>query len=649
MQQTPQQILQQYWGHKAFRPLQEDIIKAVLEKKDVLALMPTGGGKSLCFQVPALLQEGVCIVVTPLIALMKDQVEHLKARGIAAEAVYSGMSKREIDVALDNCVYGDRKFLYLSPERLLTELLQERVKRMKVNLLAIDEAHCISQWGYDFRPAYLQIAEFRKLIPEVPCIALTATATKKVAEDIRERLHFKVSQLQLQKSFARDNLSYSVRWEENKPAKLLEILQKVPGTAVVYLRSRKQTQLVARALRQWGLSADHYHAGLTHEERVRRQDAWMQGRLRVVVATNAFGMGIDKPDVRVVVHLGLPDTLEAYYQEAGRAGRDGKKAYAVMLVDEQDVSRLRERILREFPEPEVIRHTYQALANYYKLAIGSSQFSSYDFELDDFCRTYSLEPNQTWHAIKKLEEQAFLQLSEAFYAPSRLHILLSQQDLYAFQIANAKLEPLLKALLRIYGGEIFTGYTRISENELARQIKDTVNGVRQKLDTMQKMEVVAYEPQRDKPQITFLTPRHDAAKLPLQLKQLEERKQISIQKAEAVIDYVEQEHLCRTRFLLDYFNEYDYEKCGICDVCLQQKGDDTHDSRVFRFRQQIRNALTIKAQSVAELQQALAVTEKDKSALLYAVRLMLDESSLHYNDVGQLALLKEVRKNNKQD
>jgi ATP-dependent DNA helicase RecQ len=640
MMQSAQSVLYQYWGYREFRPLQEDIIGAVLQKKDVLALMPTGGGKSLCFQVPALVQEGICLVITPLIALMKDQVEHLKARGIPAEAVYSGMSKREIDVALDNCVYGSPKFLYLSPERLQTELLQERVKKMKVNLLAVDEAHCISQWGYDFRPAYMQIAEFRKLIPDVPCIALTATATKTVAKDIQEKLAFRPGSTLFQKSFARENLSYSVRWEENKPAKLLEILKKVPGTAVIYLRSRKQTQLVAKTLRQYGVSADHYHAGLLHEERVRRQDAWMQSRLRVVVATNAFGMGIDKPDVRLVVHLGLPDTLEAYYQEGGRAGRDGKKAYAVVLVDEQDVSGLRERILREFPEPEVMRHVYQALANYYKLAIGSSQLSSYDFELDDFCRTYSLDANQTWHALKKLEEQGFLQLSEGFYAPSRLHVLLQHQELYAFQIANVSLEPLLKALLRIYGGEIFAGYTRISENELARQTKDSVNGIRQKLEMMQKMEVIAYEPQRDKPQLTFLTPRHDAAKLPLQLKQLRERKEVCLEKAEAVIDYVKQEHLCRTRFLLDYFGEWDYEKCGICDVCLQQKGDDAQDGKIFRYRQQIRNAITIKALSPAELEKALEVSAANKNIMLHTVRLMLDEGSLTYDSAGCLVLSK---------
>ncbi|EMR03375.1 RecQ family ATP-dependent DNA helicase [Cesiribacter andamanensis] len=638
MQPTPHHILQHYWGYTQFRPLQEDIIAAVLQKKDVLALMPTGGGKSLCFQVPALLQEGVCLVITPLIALMKDQVEHLKARGIPAEAVYSGMSKREIDVALDNCVYGSPKFLYLSPERLQTELLQERVKRMTINLLAVDEAHCISQWGYDFRPAYLKIAEFRQLIPGVPCIALTATATQQVAKDIQEKLEFGHKGVLLQKSFARENLSYSVRWEENKPAKLLEILRKVPGTAVIYLRSRKQTQLVAKTLRQYGISADHYHAGLQHEERVRRQDAWMQGKLRVVVATNAFGMGIDKSDVRLVVHLGLPDTLEAYYQEAGRAGRDGKKAYAVVLVDQQDVDGLRERIRQEFPEPEVLRHTYQALANYYKLAIGSSQFSSYDFELDDFARTYSLEPNQTWHALKKLEEQGFIQLSEAFFAPSRLHVLLSQQELYAFQIANAGMEPLLKNLLRIYGGEIFSGYTRISENELARQTKWSVNQVRQQLDSLQKMDVIAYEPQRDKPQLTFLTPRHDAAKLPLQLRQLEERKTISLQKAEAVIDYAEQELICRTRYLLDYFGELDYEKCGICDLCLLHRGEGQHDEKVFRYRQQIRTAISLKPHSLPELEKALDAHAANKNILLHTVRLMIDEGSLKYTETGALTL-----------
>ena len=636
----PVDILKQLWGYPAFRPMQEDIIQAVLEGKDVLALLPTGGGKSVCFQVPALTRDGICIVVSPLIALMKDQVEQLKSKGISAYAIYSGMGKREIDIILDNCIYGQVKFLYVSPERLKTELMQERTKRMNVSLLAIDEAHCISQWGFDFRPPYLEIAEFRKLLPGVNCIALTATATERVAKDIQEYLAFSQKRAFFQKSFARENLSYNVRYEENKEAKLLEIINKVPGTGVIYARSRKRCQLVAKELRRQGVSADYYHAGLTNDERSYKQDAWQKNRIRLMVATNAFGMGIDKPDVKLVVHLDLPDTLEAYYQEAGRAGRDGNKAYAVALYQTKDLEDLEERAKLQFPPMEEIRRVYQALANYFKIAVGSSLLTSYDFDIDDFCKTYQLHPLTTYYCIKKLEEEGFIQLTENFYAPSKVLIRLSSQDLYAFQIANAALEPVIKALLRLYGGEIFSVFQKISESAIASLIKSSVVDVRRKLDMMQKMEVLDYEPQKDRPQLTFLTPRYDAARLPLQQKKLEERKEIHLKKIAAVKAYVQDGDRCRTQMLLDYFNEPDYEECGVCDTCVRKKQPDWwEEDEIFKMRQQIYTALKIQSFPVDELVKKLSLKKRKEQLLLYTIRKMLDEESLRYNKNGLLELV----------
>ena len=635
----PVEILQKVWGFSTFRPLQEEIVEAVLEGKDVLALLPTGGGKSVCFQVPALAKEGICIVVSPLIALMKDQVEQLKKRGIPATAVYSGMSKREIDITLDNCIYGQMKFLYVSPERLKTELMQARVKQMNVSLLAIDEAHCISQWGYDFRPSYLEIATFREMLPGVNCIALTATATKRVVKDIQERLSFSPKAEVFRKSFARDNLSYNVRYEENKEAKLLEMLHKVPGTAVVYARSRKRCQLVAWELRKQGVSADYYHAGLTNEERNYRQEAWLKNKIRVIVATNAFGMGIDKPDVRLVAHLDLPDTLEAYYQEAGRAGRDEKKAYGVVLYQTKDVEELEERAQLQFPPMEEIKRVYQALANYFKIAIGSSLLTSYDFEIDDFCKTYQLHPLQTWYCIKKLEEEGFIQLTESFYAPSKVLFRLNSQELYAFQIANVALEPLIKALLRLCGGEIFSVFTKVSENAIATLLKVSVAEVKRKLEMLHKMEVIEYEPQKDSPQLTFITPRFDAARLPLQHKKLEERKAIYLQKVGEVKKYIENTERCRTQMLLAYFDEHDYDNCGVCDNCVKGKQPGHwEEAEMFRMRQQIDTALKIKPFPVDELVKSLKLRQRQEQLLLHTIRMMLDEGSLQYTETGQLAL-----------
>ncbi|MEM6298785.1 MAG: ATP-dependent DNA helicase RecQ [Bacteroidota bacterium] len=422
-------ILKRFWGYDSFRPLQEDIITSVLDGHDTLALMPTGGGKSICFQVPALALEGVCIVVTPLIALMKDQVAQLKQRGIKAQALFSGMRPREIDIALDNCVYGDTKFLYLSPERLKTKLFQERLQKMNVSLLAVDEAHCISQWGYNFRPPYLTIAQVRKFIPDVPCIALTATATQNVCIDIQEHLEFREGHQFFRKSFARENLSYSCFKEENKLERLLKILRGVQGSSVVYVRNRRKTQEITELLRKQNVSADFYHAGLDMKERSQKQEAWIKNQIRVIVATNAFGMGIDKPDVRLVVHLDIPDNLEAYYQEAGRAGRDEQKAYAVLLYDQKDTEGLLQRLEMSHPSLEIIKRVYQAIANRYQIPVGSGELASYDFEMKELTKPYNLKATEVHYGLKRLEEQGLVHLTEAVFQSARLMVQVSREAL----------------------------------------------------------------------------------------------------------------------------------------------------------------------------------------------------------------------------
>ncbi|MES2734611.1 MAG: ATP-dependent DNA helicase RecQ [Bacteroidota bacterium] len=628
------QLLEQNWGYKKFRPLQEEIIQSVLAGNDTLALLPTGGGKSICFQVPALAMEGICLVISPLIALMKDQVEQLKKRNIQAIAIYSGMSRREIDVALDNCVFGKIKFLYLSPERLQTEIFLERVKRMNVCLLAVDEAHCISAWGESFRPPYAQIADFRLLLPQVPVIALTATATEKVKIDIQEKLSF-VRPNVFQQSFARSNLSYSTYLEEDKERRLLTILQKVSGTAIVYVRSRKRTKAIAEWLQRCGIRADYYHAGLDNTQRSARQDAWIQNRTRVIVATNAFGMGIDKPDVRIVVHLDLPDTLEAYYQEAGRAGRDERKAYAVVLYNPGDVQDLERRVLQSYPAITVIRHVYQALANYYKLAVGSSQFASYDFDLEDFKDVFQLNVAETYQALKRLEEAGFIQLNESYYNPSKLYFTVDNRQLYEFQVANAAYDPLIKLVLRMYGGEVFTNFMTISENAIAKQLHASVKDVIAYLTRLHQQQLLVYDQQKDKPQLTFLTPRYDAADLPLEVRLLENRKQRDLEKARSVKHYVQHTVRCRTQLLLEYFGEITDQTCGVCDICLQRKKlePDLREGAA-ELRERILYSLQPGELSLQNLVKQLK--NENEKKLLQTVQAMVGVGELRYLANGNL-------------
>lgn len=628
-------ILKQYWGYTTFRPLQEEIIQAVLAGKDVLALLPTGGGKSICFQVPALAKPGICIVVTPLIALMKDQVEQLKKRGIAAAAIFAGMKPQEIDLVLDNCIYGQLKFLYVSPERLKTALFQKRVQKMPVNLLAVDEAHCISQWGYDFRPSYLDIANLQPLIPGVNSIALTATATRAVKQDIQEKLHFRNTAL-FQKSFTRENLAYVVRKTEDRDRILLKILRKIHGTAIIYVNTRKKTKDIANFLCKSGINASFYHAGLTNEVRAQRQDAWIQDKIRVIVATNAFGMGIDKPDVRLVLHLDLPTTLEAYYQEAGRAGRDEKQAYAIVLYDEQDVAALRDSIQEAHPSVEQLKKVYQHLANYYQVAVGTHAMTTYDFDWEDFARAYKLKPQEAYQAIKSLEGEGIIQLNEAFFQPAKLHISIHHKELYAFQVAHASYDALIKAFLRTYGGELFADFCNISETRIARFLHITPQEISQQLDKLHHLSVIQYIAQKDKPQLTFITPRYSASQVPLDTKKLKQRNALATNKAEAVIHYITHQIRCRAQLLLEYFDEVSYKSCGLCDICLAKAKEKQPEGQLHhRYRQLVLQRLQ---EGVCEVRKIVdSIDIQGEEEIITTIRQMLENEELIYDQAGRLA------------
>lgn len=583
-------VLKEVYGFDDFRSMQEDIVLSVAAGKDTLALLPTGGGKSICFQVPALMKEGVCLVVSPLIALMKDQVDALRKKRVLAAAIYSGMRKREIDTVLDNCIYGNYKFLYVSPERLKTDLFQARFKKMNISMIAVDEAHCISQWGYDFRPPYLEIAALREVHPEVPIIALTASATRDVQDDILEKLQMN-SPAVFTKSFARSNLSYAVRLVDNKIEKALEILQKVSGSSILYVRNRKSTKDISQTLNRMGVSATFYHAGLDNDSRSIRQQDWKSGRTRVMVATNAFGMGIDKPDVRSVIHLDLPENLENYYQEAGRAGRDEKKAFAVLLVNQKDILTLEERAVKSYPPTDFLKKVYQCLANQYRIAVGSSMMSSYDFDISEFTSTYQLDVLLTYNALKVLQEEALLELSESFFVPSSIRLLVDQSKLYEFQISSKKLDPFIKVLLRTYGGELFVEYIKIQENKLAKTLQVSESEITHYLEQLDNFGILAYNKKKDQPQVTFLTPRMDAGKLPLNLKRIEERRSVTITKSKAIIAYTQNGRLCRTNQLLDYFGEETDNMCGVCDVCIERRKNGDLPDEESRLRSKMEKIL----------------------------------------------------------
>jgi ATP-dependent DNA helicase RecQ len=634
---SPEQILAQYWGYSTFRDSQKEIVESVLAGNDCLALLPTGGGKSICFQVPALMKEGVCLVISPLIALMEDQVMQLKKRGIRAEAIHSGMTRNQIDVLLDNCVYGDIKLLYLSPERVQTEIFIERMKRMNISFVAIDEAHCISQWGYDFRPPYLHIASIREIKPEIPFLALTASATAEVKKDIVDYLKLKKPSF-FQRSFARPNISFAVRHTENKEKKLLDVLQKIQGTAIIYVRSRKATKDLANWLHRHGISATYYHAGLNHEERKHRQEDWQHNKSRVMVATNAFGMGINKDDVRVVAHIDLPENLESYYQEAGRAGRDGKKAYAVLIYHDSDVENLEHKVEQSQPSLDYLKKIYQALANYLQLAEGSGLNESFDFNLEDFCHRFNFRTGSAFPALKKLQECGLVQWSESFYSPSKLHFAVDKFRLYEFQVASARFDPLIHALLRLYGGELFNGYMLISENQLADALKSTFRDISQLLSQLSQLKIAHYQPVNDQPKITFLTPRQDANQLNIDKVWLESRRKLVTGKMKAMANYATQTQQCRQWLLLDYFDEKTYDRCGVCDVCLNKKKKENL-RELKDYSEQVLYLLKQKHLTVDELE--TEVNPTDHHLFLEVVREMVDEGVIRYDDFWVLSIAKQ--------
>jgi ATP-dependent DNA helicase RecQ len=564
------EILKEYWGYDNFRPMQEDIINAVLEGKDTLALLPTGGGKSVCFQVPALAKEGLCLVVSPLIALMKDQVENLKQKGIPSLAIYSGMSFTEVQRTLQNAAYGNYKFLYVSPERLETNLFLEYLPLMKINLLAVDEAHCISQWGYDFRPPYVRIASLREQLPGVPVLALTASATKPVQDDIFDKLLFSKKHGRFLQSFERPNLSYSVFNIASKQNKLLEILKNVPGTAIVYCKSRKHTKEIADLLLMRKINAAHYHAGLSNEERSRKQETWINNKTRVIVSTNAFGMGIDKPDVRVVVHYDVPDCIENYYQEAGRAGRDGKRAYAVLLYTNKELESLQQQADIRFPTQEEIKTVYIALMNHLQIPAGTGAGSSFDLDIAAFTTAFKLNVLSTSYAIKALEQEGVVSYNEVFFKPSTVVFSATKDELISIEEQYPALEPVIKGLLRSYEG-IFDFPSVIYESRLAKFLEMDSAELINKLKKLNDMGIISYAIQKDKPQLTVLQNRMYNDSYMIDSSDHLKRKQNFKERLSAMIAYINKTTGCRSTHIAQYFTDGKVNACGICDNCLNEK------------------------------------------------------------------------------
>lgn len=637
MYQDPHEVLKKYWGYDQFRPLQLDIVQSAIEGFDTLALLPTGGGKSICFQVPALCRGGICIVVSPLIALMKDQVQNLRARGVRAYAIYSGMPIQDIDRIFDLCVHGMADFLYLSPERLGSDLAKERLLHMNVGLIAVDEAHCISQWGYDFRPSYLNIALVRELLPRVPVIAVTATATAQVVDDIQERLAFRPAPERrlFVKSFARDNLAYVVLQEADKRSKMLDILRKVPGSGVVYVMNRRQTKEVADFLRGQGISAAYYHAGLSTEDRSRIQDEWIKNETRIIVATNAFGMGIDKPDVRTVVHLTLPDSLEAYFQEAGRAGRDGQKAYCVLLYNESDRQRLETQFEESFPPPHDIRQVYQALGSYFQLAIGAGAGRSFDFDLLEFAKTYNFSPNKASHALRTLVRDAYIELSDNVFLPSTMQVIADREHLYDYKLRNPRLDPILTAILRAYQG-VAQQQVNIRERQLASSLGLQLADLQAALERLHRDQIIEYCPRKDIPQLTFLGERLRAEDLTFDQERIEFLRQRYQERMQAALDYAELLE-CRSRQLLRYFGESQAPACGQCDVCLERHKRHLTASEYDDLRAKF--GLILQQQPLYPRDLVRRFPSNWEQRVLAAIEQMLDNGTLQRNERGLLLMV----------
>lgn len=567
-----QSILQKYWGYPDFRGIQRNIIESIASGRDTLGLMPTGGGKSITFQVPALAQEGVCIVITPLIALMKDQVQHLREHGILADAIYADKSRSEILQTLDNAIFGGVKILYVSPERLASEMFQTKLRHIHVSFITVDEAHCISQWGYDFRPSYLQIASIREMKPGIPILALTATATPEVVDDIQERLHFKEKNV-FKMSFERKNLAYVVREAEDKQGEMIHILQSVGGSAIIYARSRKRTKEMAQLLSQQGITATFYHAGLDPDVKDQRQKAWQKDEVRVMCATNAFGMGIDKPDVRVVIHIDCPDSLEAYFQEAGRAGRDGQKSYAVLLYNKHDELKLCKRVDDTFPPKELIQDIYEHLAYFYQIGVGSGQGKTFEFDIEKFCVTYKYFPTKVDAALRILERSGYLHYEDNPDGKARVMFLLGRNDLYQLDQLAPSQDAVVTALLRSYGS-LFVDLTYIDETMIARQAELTIQQVYFALKSLAARHIIQFIPRRKIPFISYTRDRVDGDKVVIPKEVWESRREQYEKRIKSMIRYAKNDEVCRSRQLLAYFGEENDRDCKQCDVCLADQAEE---------------------------------------------------------------------------